>query len=292
MERSTKTTMDVVKLLKISELLSHSVRTVIEEWSLESSKTSYSGDGAPKILPSRTLHEAQRTILAICGTLTELISERPSRIIEVACQYWESRALYIAAERRIPDRLAAAGGNGISALELGKATGIEHHKISRLLRCLCSIHIFREIADDVYANNVISAALVKNEPLRAYVLLFNLDLYTASDQLPKYLLGEKGHSYKVNETAWQDAVGTSKPRWDWLEEKHSLDDLIVSSGAGYPGLPSLKQREVNGASKESLASRPELEVFGLAMLGGGLVFGAAHPYGKTSGLQAIGECYD
>ena len=290
MERPTKTTVDIVKLLKTSELLSQSVRTVIEEWSLESSSKSSSGDGAPKILPSRTLHEAQRTILAICGTLTELISEPPSRIIEVACQYWESRALYIAAERRIPDLLAAAGGNGISALELGKATGIEHHKISRLLRCLCSIHMFREIAADVYANNAISAALVNNEPLRAYVLLFNLDLYTASDQLPKYLLGEKGHSYKIDETAWQDAIGTSKPRWDWLEEKHSLNDLMGSSGAGYPGLPSFKQKEVNGVSKERLASRPELEVFGLAMLGGGLVFGAAHPYGKTSRIEMAGEC--
>lgn len=32
--------------------------------------------------------------------------------------------------------------------------------------------------------------------------------------------------------------------------------------------------------KDGLVSRPELEVFGLAMLGGGMVFGAAHPYGE------------
>ena len=124
------------------------------------------------------------------------------------------------------------------------------------------------------------------------MLLFNLDLYTASDHLPKYLLGEKGHSYKVNETAWQDAIGTSKPRWDWLEEKHSLNDLIVSNGAGYPGLPGLEQRDVNGVSREDLVSRPEHEVFGLAMLGGGLVFGAAHPYGKTSKLHRAGDFLD
>ena len=94
-------------------------------------------------------------------------------------------------------------------------------------------------------------------------------------------LGGRGHSYKVDETAWQDAVGTTKPRWDWLEEKHSPNDLTASSGAGYPGLPSLKREDINGVSKEKLVGRPELEVFGLAMLGGGLVFGAAHPYGKT-----------
>ena len=33
-------------------------------------------------------------------------------------------------------------------------------------------------------------------------------------------------------------------------------------------------------ARNELVSRPELEVFGLAMLGGGIVLGAAHPYGK------------
>ena len=286
MERSRKTTVDVVNLLKASELLNQSVRTVIEEWSKEEQpRASLSGKvtdgGTPKILPSRKLHEAQRTILAITGTLTELVSEAPNRVIEVATQYWESRALYIAAERRLPDLLAAAGENGVSAQELGKATGIEYLKLSRILRALCSIHIFREIAPDVFANNATSAALVHNEPLRAYVLLFNLDLYTVSDHLPRYLLGAKGHSYRVDETAFQDAVGTMKPRWDWLEEQRSPDDLLASiKGIGYPGLPSLRQ-DLSGVAKERLMSRPEHEVFGLAMLGGGMVFGAAHPYGNV-----------
>lgn len=62
-------------------------------------------------------------------------------------------------------------------------------------------------------------------------------------------------------------MGTTKPRWDWLEEKHSPNDLIASSGAGYPGLPSLKREDINGVLKEKLVGRPELEVFGLAMLG-------------------------
>lgn len=284
MERSSKSTLDVVNLVKTSELLTQTVRDVIDEWSKEP-QASGSGKpndgGAPKVLPNRKLHDAQRTILAITGTLTELVSEPPSRVIEVACQYWESRALYIAAERRIPNLLAAAGEQGLSAQGLGKLTGIESLKLSRILRTLCSIHIFREVAPDVFANNVTSAALVDNEPLRAYVLLFNLDLYTASDHLPKYLLGEKGHSYQVDQTPWQDAVNTSKPRWDWLEEKHTPDGLLKSSsGVGYPGLPSLKQ-DVSEASKEKMMSRPEHEVFGLAMLGGGLVFGAAHPYGMT-----------
>ena len=39
------------------------------------------------------------------------------------------------------------------------------------MRCLCSIHVFQEVAPDVFANSRISEALVRNEPLRAYLLV-------------------------------------------------------------------------------------------------------------------------
>ena len=39
------------------------------------------------------------------------------------------------------------------------------------MRTLCSLHVFEEVAPDVYANNHTSAALINNEPLRAYILL-------------------------------------------------------------------------------------------------------------------------
>lgn len=39
------------------------------------------------------------------------------------------------------------------------------------MRCLCSIHVFREVSEDRFANNAVSAALVNNEPLRAYILM-------------------------------------------------------------------------------------------------------------------------
>lgn len=54
-------------------------------------------------------------------------------------------------------------------------------------------------------------------------------------------------------------------------------EQLGSQGPGYPGLPG---RVKTSGEKDGLVSRPELEVFGLAMLGGGMVFGAAHPYGE------------
>lgn len=79
---------------------------MVQEWA-EEQKPGTSNDGAPPdILPSRRLYEAQRTLIALTGTLTELVAEPSLRILEVGCQYWESRALFIACERRIPDLLA------------------------------------------------------------------------------------------------------------------------------------------------------------------------------------------
>ena len=42
---------------------------------------------------------------------------------------------------------------------------------ARLMRCLCSIGIFAEVDEDVFANNRISESIVGNEPLRAYILV-------------------------------------------------------------------------------------------------------------------------
>lgn len=97
--------------------------------------------------------------------------------------------------------------------------------------------------------------------------------------MPKTLLDPRmGPSYKVNETAFQAALKTTKSRWECLEEKHSPEQLLME-GTGYPGLPEPK-KTINGDANRDLLNRPEHEIFSLSMLGGGRVHGAAHPYGK------------
>lgn len=80
----------------------------------------------------------------------------------------------------------------------------------------------------------------------------------------------------MNEAPFQEAVGTSKSRWEWLEEKVTVRELR-SKSASYPGFldPTVSAAD----DEESVVSRPELENFGLAMVGGGRVLGTAHVYG-------------
>jgi hypothetical protein len=83
----------------------------------------------------------------------------------------------------------------------------------------------------------------------------------------------KGPSYSVSETAFQAALGVTKPRWEWVREKTTIGE-INEQKVGYPGYFS----RIEGRDDE-VVDRPELELFGLAMTGGGSVFGECHIYG-------------
>ncbi|KAH7304214.1 S-adenosyl-L-methionine-dependent methyltransferase [Stachybotrys elegans] len=234
-------------------------------------------------LLSKPCFDAQRTLLAAGGLLTELVGEPRNRLLEVSSQYFEARALHIVADARVPDILARGDGEGVHVKQIAEEIGIEEKKLSRVMRTLCSIHVFAEKSEDVFQNNSVSAALVGNEPLRAYIMLFGLDLFTSSDHLPRYLSDpSKGASYEVEKTPWQDAIGTDKPRWDWLEEKVSAKEILGqrngSARGAYPGVFGAEYKQLAENPKEAVVSRPEHTIFGLAMLGGGKVFGEAHLY--------------
>ena len=114
--------------------------------------------------------------------------------------------------------------------------------------------------------------------------------FAGAEYLPRTLHDPvKGPSYDVDCTAGQDAMGTSKAMWEWLEEKITVDDLLAGrngSNGGpspYEGVfGSQLDKTVKGRAGHDLIARPELEIFGPAMIGGGKATGLAHCYGKTT----------
>lgn len=143
MERQPKSVKDVVQLLQLTDLISITGRKIIDEWSKESENPKVAalqddGSSISAILPSRELHEMQRIVLAAAGSLIELVEEPSRRLLEVSSQYFEARALHVAAERRIPDLLSSASARngdqsaGLSVKEIGNATGIEPLKLCEL----------------------------------------------------------------------------------------------------------------------------------------------------------------
>lgn len=142
MDRLPRTHEDADKLIRLSELLQQAALTVKEEWAREDfsgvasngasgEPNGHHAEGTARVLPSRKLWEAQRTIEAVSGALVELVSEPNQRIQQTLSQFLESRALFIAAERRIPDLLAEAGDDGLSIHALAEKTGIERRKLCK-----------------------------------------------------------------------------------------------------------------------------------------------------------------
>lgn len=152
MSRQAKSLTDASQLLQTVDLLSKAVNVIISEWAkeselLEGAAAASTPTSATQSLPSHELYDAQRTILAATGKLTELIQEPSVRILEVATQFQESRALYIAAERRVPDLLVAkdkAGGTPLA--EISNKAKIESRKLCesliRIIYCIEKFLIF------------------------------------------------------------------------------------------------------------------------------------------------------
>ncbi|EED21056.1 O-methyltransferase, putative [Talaromyces stipitatus ATCC 10500] len=249
------TIQDVHELLQLLELTHKAVHTIIGEWAKTPSSNQRKGTEISKnSLPGRELFEARRTLISATGKFVELVASPSERLLEVSSQYNEARCLHIAASLRIADILAANGESGVTVEELSTRTGVQSQKL----------------------------ALAGNEPLRAYIVMFALDLYTASDALPRTLLDPKfGHSYSVTETAFQKALNTNKERWNWLEEETTPLELQNGGPGKYPGPfgPELSNAITQHQSEDKI-KRPEHSIFGLAMLGGGRITGVAHLFGN------------
>lgn len=132
MERIPHTRSEQEQLVQLGALITENIKIITEEWDKERNTDLAPSDvirDSPKILPSRRLHQAQRTILAASGSLTELIAEPYNRLQEFASEIWEARALAVAVERRIADMLDEAGEKGLDTGTLSKKTGVEAAKL-------------------------------------------------------------------------------------------------------------------------------------------------------------------
>ncbi|EED80501.1 predicted protein [Postia placenta Mad-698-R] len=230
------------KLRSLVHLLAEAAEVVIREWETEDDANSH----YDPLLPSAKLYQARRTLVGTCGMCIDIVQEPQSRLMEMAMDQYVARALHIAAEARIADVLAAIDPKeGMPITDIAKTVHVEERKLARVLRCLCTVHVFIEVKDLHFANSVTSQVLANNDPLCCWLLTNGQAIYTASDKLPAVLFNPvKSRSYSLEETAFQEAFNTSY--WEYLETDVGEPDAVAKR-------------------------RQEREVFGLAMVGGGRV---------------------
>ncbi|KAL6302966.1 S-adenosyl-L-methionine-dependent methyltransferase [Sparassis latifolia] len=246
------------KLLAVVDLVVNAAQVVIQEWTKEDAT------GGQNALPASVdLFKAQRTILSACGSFTEIIQVPQRRILEVANQYFEARALHIAVEHRVARHLAKVDqAVGMPISELSKATGLHPEKLSRIMRALCSMHIFAEVQDGYFANNTVSATLATNEALEAHVLLGAWVCHPASAKLLE-IVGDpvKGWSNSATDSAFQEGHGTKLSFFDWLEE-----GIIQPDGSVKPR-PALERFTVSMVNTSGFVGTPPFYYFPWESLG-------------------------
>ena len=106
------------KLIQLGVLVQSALATLIT-----------STENGSDSLPPKALFEAQRTILSAAGKLTESASTPSNRLLEVSTQYFEARALHIAAEKRIPNMLVGFDESGVPVEDLAQQVGCDAAKL-------------------------------------------------------------------------------------------------------------------------------------------------------------------
>ncbi|PCH43626.1 S-adenosyl-L-methionine-dependent methyltransferase [Wolfiporia cocos MD-104 SS10] len=206
------------QLRALVRLISDAAEDIIKEWEVEDSAPPTSKD-APR-LPSWELYNARRTFIGACGMGVDLVHDPQTRLTEVAASYMNSQALRVAAETRIADILDGVDpSEGLSIQKISQRVGIQDKDLTRVLRSLCTLHIFNEVKEDHYANNATSRYLVKNEHLRCWLLVHSAEAFSATEKLPAALydsLQRSGNS--LRKSAFQIAYGIDADFWHWLEE--------------------------------------------------------------------------
>lgn len=92
------------------------------------------------------------------------------------------------------------------------------------------------------------------------------------------MIGNKGASYDVAETAFQQSLGVNVPIWDWLSKKVPIEQ-VQCDGPGYPSVPDISNCNIV-PDEDGLVERPELNYFAVAMPAAGNAYGASHAFGK------------
>src|SRR5882757_9612773 len=129
------------------------------------------------------------------------------QLIRLGFGFMISRALNVAADLNVADRLAAGERN---VDDLAAETGCHADALYRIMRVLAAEGIFRETVERRFELTELGSALRSDEPSspRHLIRMMNREPYLAFTQL--------GHSVHTGLPAFDKVFG--KPRFDWLAD--------------------------------------------------------------------------
>jgi len=192
---------------------------------------------------------AALSLSAWLSNLPNRLTPPPFRLIQIGSAFWQSRALYVAAELDIASIL---GDGSLSYAEIAGRVGANPDALRRLLRMLAAVGVFEEGAAGIYRNNKLSNCLRTDNPqcIRPMILLHNSDVMSR----PWYEQLERG--IRTGQVPFRLAHG--KDLFAWMDAHPDFDALFGKA-----------MDSVNALTGESFATEFDWRSFGRVIDVGG-----------------------
>ena len=123
----------------------------------------------PSHLPSWQLTNARDTLLGSLHQMQALVAHPGERLLKLSFSHHTSAALSLVVESRVADALVAAGPDGMSLADLGRAVGVAQLPLVTAMRLLANDHVFTQVSEDRWANNRASLLLVDRSHVWHYI---------------------------------------------------------------------------------------------------------------------------
>jgi hypothetical protein len=149
-----------------------------------------------------------------------------AQLIQMATAPWAFRLVYLAAELKLPDLLAAGAR---SARELAPATGAHAPSLHRVLRALASLGLFTEGAEGRFSLTALGEALRSGAPGSARATVLTLGAPWFARPLEELL-----YSVQTGKPAFDKIHGM--PAFDWLAKHPEQASLFSETMVGFHGM--------------------------------------------------------
>ncbi|KAI5829924.1 S-adenosyl-L-methionine-dependent methyltransferase [Schizophyllum commune Tattone D] len=165
--------------------------------------------------------KAVDTILQSCSALVASAGTPHLRVVQKTMGYTTTAALAVAIDGYVAEILRDHP-NGLHYKDIALRNGVNADKLGRILRKLASVHIFTEVAPDVFANNRLSSVLDTHKSVQD-IQADPVEHFTGSQGIGSY-------TYKITDADLKSAANLSETLKD---PDYGNEDIGEKSALSY-----------------------------------------------------------
>ncbi|KAA1470311.1 S-adenosyl-L-methionine-dependent methyltransferase [Dentipellis sp. KUC8613] len=156
-------------LKQLANLISHSVDQIDAACAARGTPfPSLDAPFAPETEAARNHPDVLQAVGVLVAAATQLVATAKApqaNLMTMATQCTLTACLGVANDSNVAEILREAGPEGAHVKDIVKRNGLDADRLGRVLRLLATNHIFKELAPDVFANNLLSSILDTGKPV-------------------------------------------------------------------------------------------------------------------------------